>query len=204
MVEVTRNKYPLNQTLKWVNSEGRLTSEAFRIMRAVGDLISAITIEDGEITTEMLEAEIIRVSTLFADEVIITGKIAQNAISEITAIQQVGTAGPNAGTILTGIIPVTTTGNTGLVLTFTSFMDKPTFDPGNFGYWSIQLNRNGSQIDSTPPLYYDDNFSYQPVASFIDETPGTNPEYSLTTTLHSGLGNFGVTGGVLNASLLKR
>ena len=204
MVEVKRRKYPLNQTLKLVDGEGRATSEFFRILKAIGDLISTISIEDGEVITSMLEAEIIRVSTLFADEVIITGKIAQNAVSELTALTQVGSVGPNGNTIVSGVVPVTTTGNTGLLLTFTGYMSKPTFDPSNFGDWSIQLNRNGVQIGSTPPLYYDDNFAYQPVASFIDPTPGTNPVYSLTTTLHSGLGNFGVSGGVLNAGLLKR
>jgi hypothetical protein len=204
MVEVQRKKYPLNPTMKWTDAEGRLTAEGFRIIRAIGELIENISIEDGEVRTEMLEAEIIRVSTLFADEVIITNKIKPNAVSELSALFQVGSTGPGGGTIVSGAVPITTLSNTGLLLTLTAFMDRPNLDSGNFGYWSMQLNRNGTQIDTTPQLYYDDNFSYQPVASFIDPTPGADPTYSVTTTLHSGDGDFSITGGVLNVSLLKR
>ncbi len=204
MAEVSYRRYDVSATQRFVDTEGRLTQKGFELMKAVAAVVSAVTIQDGEITTEMLEAEVIRVSTLFADEVIITSKVAQNAISEITALVQVGSAGPNGGTILSGAVPVTTTGNTGLLLTFTGFMDLPAPDSSNFGYWRLHLQRNGVTIDSTPLLYYDDNFSYQPVASFVDETPGPNPVYSIVTTLASGVGNFSITGSVLNVGLLKR
>lgn len=214
MVEITRKKYPLNPTLKWVDSEGRMTAEGFRIMRAIGDLINNITIEDGEVTADKIQVDSLEAISAILGNVIIngdlvvegtitTGKVAMNAISELTALVQVGSAGPDGGTILSGAIPVSGT-NTGLLLTFTGFMDKPTEGAGNFGYWTITLNRNGVPIQATPLLYYDDNFSYQPVASFIDPTPGTNPTYSLTTTLYGGVGWFGINGGVLNVGLLKR
>lgn len=204
MVDVKRQKRHLSPTTRWVNEEGRLTKDGFSLMKDFSEFISLIAIEDGEIKMEMLEAQIIRVSTLFADEVVITSKVKPNAISELSALIQPGSASPNGSMILVGTVPISSTNNTGLMLTFTGFMDKPTPDPSNVGYWSIQLNRNGVEIGSTPPLFYDDNFSYQPVATFIDENPGTNPEYSLTTTLHGGLGNFVITNSVLNVGLLKR
>ena len=204
MAEVSYRRYDVSATQRFVDTEGRLTQKGFELMKAVAAIVSAVTIQDGEITTEMLEAEVIRVSTLIADEVIITSKVAPNAISEITALLQVGTTGPSGGTVLSGTVPITTTGNTGLLLTFTGFMDLPTPDPGNFGYWRLHLQRNGVTIDSTPLLYYDDNFSYQPVASFVDESPGTDPVYSVVTSLASGLGNFVISGSVLNVGLLKR
>jgi hypothetical protein len=204
MANITTREYPITPTMRWTDPEGRLTGEAFRLMKAVAELVEAVTIEDGEVTTEMLEAEIIRVSTLFADEVIITGKIAQNAISEVTAILQAGSVGPNGQTVLSGVVPVTTTNNTGLLLTFTGFMDLPSPNPANFGYWQLNLLRNGVIMGSTPQLYYDDNFSYQPVASFIDETPGINPVYTVETSLNSGIGAFLVENSVLNVGLLKR
>jgi hypothetical protein len=204
MAEVSYRQYDVNPTMRFVDAEGRLTQKGFELMKAVAALVSAVTIQDGEITTEMLEAEIIRVSTLFADEVVITSKVAQNAISELSALVQPGPFGPNGSTLVTGVVPIDSTNNTGILLTFTSFMDKPVFDPNNFGYWGLHLKRNGSIIDSTPPLFYDDNFSYQPVASFIDPTPGDDPLYEIEAYLSSGPGNFLISGGVLNVGLLKR
>lgn len=224
MAEITRQDIDLNPTMRFTDPQGRLTGEAFRFVSLLRRIVQAVNIVDGEVTEDMLAdlavsatklqdgavvvgklaAGSIYVDTLFVNNVVKTNAVAPNAISELTAILQAGTAGPNAGTILSGAVAVSSTNNTGLLLTFTSFMDKPTFDSSNVGYWTITLNRNGSPIQTTPPLYYDDNFSYQPVASFIDPTPGTNPTYSLTTTLLSGLGNFGISGGVLNVGLLKR
>lgn len=224
MAEIKKKKHHLSPTMRWVDGDGRLTGEGFRLMRDIAVLIEAVNIVDGEITTDMLAdlavqasklddgavvigklaAGAIYVSTLFADEVVITSKVKPNAISELTALIQSGSTGPNGGTILSGTVPIDSANNTGLLLTFTGFMGLPTPDPSNYGYWTITLNRNGSPIDATPPLYYDDNFSYQPVASFIDPTPGDDPVYSLTTTLQSGAGWFTITGGVLNVGLLKR
>lgn len=215
MVEVTRAKYPLNPTLKLVTPEGKATSEFFRILRAIGDLISNIEIEDGEVTADKIQVESLEAISAVLGNVIVngdllvegtvtTGKVALNAISELTALLQVGSTGPSGGTVLSGAVPVTSANNTGLLLTFTAFMDLPAPNASNFGYWQLHLRRNGVTIDSTPLLYYDDNFSYQPVASFVDENPGTNPTYSITTSLDSGVGDFIIQGGVLNVGLLKR
>jgi len=106
--------------------------------------------------------------------------------------------------LVSGVVPIDSTNNTGLLLTFTAFMDRPSVNTDNYGYWGLLLKRNGVVIDSTPALFYDDNFSYQPVATFIDEDPGENPEYSIVSFLQSGLGWFDVKGGVLNVGLLKR
>lgn len=207
MTEVKKKKYPISPTMRWISQEpgqeGRLTGEGFRLMKAITELVEAVTIEDGEVKTEMLEAGIIRVSTLFADEVVITSKVKPNAISELTALLQVGSTGPG-GTILSGVVPISSVNNTGLLLTFTGFMDRPTSGSNNFGYWNLNLYRNGSLIQNTPALFYDDNFSYQPVASFIDPTPGANPTYTLGSTLLGGPGAFNIMGGVLNVGLLKR
>lgn len=204
MAEVSFTTYDINPSQRFVDQEGRLTQKGFEIMKAVTQLVSAVTIEDGEVKTEMLESEIIRVSTLFADNVVITSKVAPNAISELTALLQVGSNGPDGETLISGTIPIDSLNNTGLLLTFTAFMEKPDFDPANFGTWGLHLRRNGTIIDSTPPLFYDDNFSYQPVASFIDPDPGDDPEYEIESYLVGGPGVFTVSGGVLNVGLLKR
>lgn len=228
MVKVERKKRHLSPTTRFISQEpgqeGRLTADGFRLMKDLAEFISLIEIEDGEITTDKIAVGAVTAGkitvtslediseflgnvavhgNLVVGGTITTGKVAMNAISELTALIQPVTVGPHGSTILSGTVPVSGT-NTGLLLTFTGFMDKPTSDPANSGYWTITLNRNGTPIATTPLLFYDDNFSYQPVASFIDPTPGANPTYSLTTALHGGLGNFEIKGGVLNVGLLKR
>lgn len=223
MVDIQYQSYPLNPTLRLVTSEGRATAEFFRMLKAIGALLQTVTIVDGAITTAKLAdlavqaakldngavvigkiaAGAIYVHTLFADEVVITSKVAPNAISELTALIQGAAINPGS-TLLSGVVPISSVNNSGLLLTLTAFMDRPALGSGNFGYWRINLLRNGVLIDQTPLLFYDDNFSYQPVASFIDSSPGANPSYSVTTTLSSGDGDFEISGGVLNVGLLKR
>lgn len=224
MAEISEDDYPLNPTLRLVNTEGRATAEFFRILKAIGKILRAVNVVDGEITTEKLAdlavqasklddgavvigkiaAGAIYVNTLFVDEVVWTNAVKPNAISEITALTQAGSAGPNGATLVSGTVPIDSTNNTGMLLTFTSYMDRPAEGMSNFGYWGLYLYRNGVLIDSTPGLFYDDNFSYQPVASFIDPNPGADPTYSVVSYLSSGPGNFTITGGVLNVGLLKR
>ena len=223
MAEIKKKKHHLSPTMRWVDGDGRLTGEGFRLMRDIAVLVEAVNIVDGEITEDMLADLAVSASklqdaavvlgklavgsiyahTLFVDEVVWTNAVAPNAISELSALTQVGSVSPG-GTILSGTVPIDSTNNTGLLLTLTAFMDLPTANSGNFGYWRMELRRNGVVIDQTPWLYYDDNFSYQPVATFMDPTPGDDPVYSVTTTLSGGLGWFNITGGVLNVGLLKR
>jgi hypothetical protein len=215
MVEVTRAEYPLNPTLKLVTPEGRATAEFFRVLKAIGDLISNITIEDGEVTADMisvvsLEAisatlgNVVIDGDLVVNGTITTGKVAQNAITEVTAAAQVSPVGPSGQTVVGVAVPVTTTGNTGVLITFNGFMSLPTPDPANFGTWGLYLTRNGVIIDSTAALYYDDNFTYPVTAAFIDDAPGLNPSYEIVTFLGSGLGNFQLAEGLIICSLLKR
>jgi hypothetical protein len=204
MVEVTRAKYPLNPTLKLVNAEGRATAEFFRVLKAIGDLISNIEIEDGEVKTEMLEAQIIRVSTLFADEVIITSKVAPNAISDITIAQQVGLNYPDGSVIVSTVVPVSSVNNTGVILTFTGVQGLPATNSSNFGSWRLTLYRNGVMIDSTGDIFYDDNFATLIAAQFVDTSPGTDPSYSIVAVTTAGPGDLSIYSGLLNAALFKR
>lgn len=224
MAELDQQDYPLNPTLRLVNTEGRATAEFFRILKAIGKVLKAVNIVEGEITTEMLAdlavsaaklddgavvigklaAGSIYVDTLFVNNVVKTGAVSPNAISELTALTQTGSNGPSGEILVSGTVPIDSTNNTGLLLTFTSFMDKPADGSGNFGYWGLNLKRNGVTIQTTPGLYYDDNFSYQPVASFIDPSPGSDPFYEVESYLSMGPGIFSITGGVLNVGLLKR
>lgn len=225
MVEVTRKKYPLNPTLKWTDAEGRLTAQGFRIIRAIGELIENITIVDGEVTTDMIAAGAVTAGKITVDSLeaisavlgnvvvegdlivegtLTTTKLGANAVTEVTTGDQVGIKGPSGDTIVSVAVPVTSTGNTGVLVTFTGFATLPSSSASNFGLWALQLYRDASLIGQTPFLYYDDNFSYPIVASFIDEAPGTNPTYSIVSVLSSGDGNFRIEGGLLNCSLLKR
>lgn len=224
MTELVTKDYTISATQRFVDAEGRLTQKGFEVMKAVARLLQAVNVVDGEITTEKLaelavtaeklgdEAVVVGkmaagsiwVNTLFVNEVVWTDAVKQNAISEVTALTQVGSAGPVNEVLVAGTVPIDSTNNTGMILTFTAFMDRPDSDPGNFGYWGLLLKRNGVTIQSTPNLYYDDNFSYQPVASFIDEDPGEDPYYEVVTFLISGNADFTITGGVLNVGLLKR
>ena len=225
MVEVTREKYPLNQTLKLVTPEGRATSEFFRVLKAIGQLIGNITIEDGEVTTDMIAAGAItagkitvtsldEISTFLGDVAvdgdlivggtITTGKVATNAITDITVALQVGSAAPSDQTVLSSGVPITSSDKTGVLINFTGFMDVPSAGASNAGYWGLDLYRNGVKIDTTGAIFYDDNFSYQPVATWVDETPGVSPSYSVQTFLMSGDGNFTITNSTCVFSLFKR
>lgn len=215
MASITTREYPITPTMRWVDSEGRLTGEGFRLMKAVAELVEAVTIEDGEITADMISVTSLEAISATLGNVVIdgdlvvngtitTGKIALQAVTEITIALQGGGVGPSGALVLSADVPVTDTGTTGVLIQFAGFMDKPVFDAANFGYWSIQLYKNGSPIDGTPGLFYDDNFSYQPVAFWVDESPGTDPEYEIYTVLGSGPGDFTLTDSVGIFSLFKR
>lgn len=208
MAEVKKKKYPISPTMRWISQEagqeGRLTGEGFRLMKAIAELVEAVTITDGEVTTEMLEAQIIRVSTLFADEVVITSKVAPNAISDITVGVQVGSGSPDGSVIVSVSVPVTAANTTGVILTFTAVQGLPAPGSGNFGSYAIVLARNGTVIDSTGSIYYDDNFAITMSAQFVDASPGSNPVYSIIVMTQAGPGNFSIYGGILNGALFKR
>lgn len=208
MVKIERKKRHLSPTTRFISQkpgqEGRLTDDGFRLMKDLAEFISLIEIEDGEIKTEMLEAEIIRVSTLIADEIIITSKVAQNAISEISVGQQAGSKPPNGTPVVTITVPVDTTFNTGVILTFTAVQGLPPADPGNVGSYQLSLRRNGTTIAASGPIFYDDNFAAPMAIQFIDPSPGSNPVYALVASTLTGPGNFSISNGALSGALFKR
>lgn len=224
MTEITKRKHHISPTMRWVDGEGRLTGEGFRLIRDIAVLIEAVNIVDGEISTEMLAdlavqasklddgavvigkiaAGAIYVHTLFADEVVITAKVKPNAITELTVGLQTATGGPDGLDLVSVDVPISSVNNTGTLLSFTAFMSRPTLDPANNGYWRLVARRNGAQIGASPALFYDDNFAYPIVGSFVDFSPGSNPRYSIAAVPISGPGFFDINGGILNVSLLKR
>jgi hypothetical protein len=215
MVEVTRAKYPLNPTLKLVTPEGKATAEFFRILRAIGDLISNIEIEDGEVTADKIQVDsleaisavlgnVIVNGNLLVEGTITTGKVAQNAITEVSIGQQVGSGNPDGTTLCSAIVPVTSTSNTGVIVTFTAVQGLPVVNAANFGSWRVRLKRNGVMIASTGDIYYDDNFANLIAVQFVDANPGTNPTYEIYASTISGPGDFSISSGVLNGALFKR
>lgn len=224
MAKIDQQDYPLNPTLRLVNDEGRATSEFFRILKAIGKVLRSVNIVDGEITTDMLmdlavdatklddgavvvgklAAGSIYVDTLFVNNVVKTGAVASNAITEVTTAAQVGTGTTASAYLIQATVPVTSTGNTGVLVSFTAFMRRPFVDSSNFGDWRLELHRNGVVISQTPNLFYDDNFAYPVICAFVDETPGTNPLYEIVPIGISGLCIFDIEGGLGVFSLLKR
>lgn len=79
MVAVEFQQYPLNPTLRWTTADGRLTSEGFRMMRAISAIVSNVLISSQEITTEML-ADLAVTADKVGNEAIIAAKIAAGAI----------------------------------------------------------------------------------------------------------------------------
>jgi hypothetical protein len=130
--------------------------------------------------------------------------VALNAITDTTVAFQAGPVGPANNNAVEADVPVTDTGTTGVLITFTAFMSLPNPDPANAGYWQLRLLRNGSQIEITPPLFYDDNFAYPVTAIWVDNDPGIDPHYEIRTNLSSGLGFFTIDGGVGVFALFKR
>lgn len=224
MAEITTQVIDLNPTMRFTDKEGRLTGEAFRFMALLRRIAKAVHIASGEITNDMLAdlavsasklqddavvigklaAGSIYVSTLFADEVVVTKAVKPSAITDITTAAQSVSVGPSGNDVVTANVPLTDSDTTGVLIQFSGFMDRPSSSSSNFGYWRLRLMRNGVEIDRTPSLFYDDNFSYQPVAMWADESPGTNPEYTVRTQLVSGPGTFNIKDSLLVCSLFKR
>lgn len=215
MVKVERKKRHLSPTTRLVDSEGRLTTDGFKLIKDLAEFISLIAIEDGEIKANMIEVESLEAISAVLGNVIIngnlvvegtitTGKIGSNAVTGITAGIQVSPVSPHFADIVSVAVPISNTGITGVLISFTGFMARPGTGSGNFGDWGIQLKRNGVVIDNTPGLFYDDNFAYPVACTFVDLNPGINPVYTLSTAIYSGPGNFTLGGGLMNCSLLKR
>jgi len=204
MAVITTRQYPISPTLRWTTQDGRLTSEGFRLLKALADIAEFVTIQDGEVTAGKIAAGAINATNIIVENIIVTGQLTANSVTDITVAAQASAVGPDGNDVVEATVPVTGTGNTGVLINFTGFMDRPTTNASNFGYWRVRLERNGTEIDSTPSLFYDDNFAYPVVAAFADETPGTDPVYTISTVLTSGLGLFTISEGLLVCSLFKR
>ncbi len=133
-----------------------------------------------------------------------TEKVALNAITDLVVAYQGGAVGVGATIVSTYVPGASAANDTGVLVQLAGFMDKPVFDAGNFGYWQVQLYRNGSLIASSPALFYDDNFAYPVVMAYADATPGANPLYAFVAVGLSGPCNFTVDGSIMLASLFKR
>jgi len=81
MASVSTQKYPINQRMPWVDKDGKLTAEAFRVMRSIADIVSSITIGDGEISTAQLADAAITEAKIADDGPVSTAKIADLAIT---------------------------------------------------------------------------------------------------------------------------
>lgn len=215
MARITTNEYPVTPTMRFVDAEGRLTGEGFRLIKAVSDVVQAITIEDGEVKASMISVVSLEAisavlgnvqvtGNLMVDGSLTTGKHASRSITDVTVALQVFPQGPNSPYIVQGVPVADDPDITGVLIDFVAFMDRPALDAGNVGYWRLFPKRNGVEFDTTPDLFYDDNFAYPVVARWFDETPGLNPTYIINGELLSGLGDFTIAGGIAIFTLLKR
>lgn len=220
MVKVKRKKYPLNPTLKLVNPEGRATSEFFRILTAIGELIENISILPGEIGEDelaefavslsklqdnavgvgKLAAGSIWVSTLFVDEVIITSKVGAGQMTGGVSATQPADAPMNTAAVSANMNVAYGSAR----ISFIASQSRPTSGSGNFGNYLLRILRNGTPI-KVLSIYYDDNFAGVVGIVAID-SPGVGVHtYTIDTQLVSGTGNLHiVAGGELVVENFKR
>lgn len=215
MAEVSYRRYEVSATQRFVDPEGRLTQKGFELMKAVANLVSSVTIEDGEIKANMIDVvnleaisailgNVVVNGSLVVNGTLVTDKLAQNAVSEVTTAVQVGTGRTTDPYLIQTTVPLTSTGNTGVLVSFTAFQRLPAGGSGNNGFWELRLARNGVVIDVTPNIFYDDNFAGWQICSFVDENPGTNPLYEIIPWGLSGLCDFDILGGLGVFTVLKR
>lgn len=191
MVEVSKTKYPLNPTLKWTDSEGRLTSEAFRIIRAIGELINNITIEDGEVTADKISVDSLEAISAVLGNVIIDGDLVVNGTLTTPKHQN------NSITIFSGTTPsgtvnfslteqtiqthVVTSDGGAVLLVVGANVGFTTIGASNFGPTTWRIRKNGTDVDSRQ-INVDDSWTGLQTWVWIDTSPGTSPNtYTLTT-----------------------
>lgn len=80
----TSNTYSLSPRVFFVDEHGRLTTEGFRIMKAALQLVSAIAIDDGEITTAKLATGAVTTAKIDTDAVT-ADKISVSNLEAISA-----------------------------------------------------------------------------------------------------------------------
>jgi hypothetical protein len=161
MTEITKRSYYISPTVRVVDGDGRLTKQGFDIFKAAAELVEAVTVVEGEITTAMLAdlavqaskldngavvigklaAGSIHVSTLFADEVVITSKVATNAVSVLGYSQTL--TDQTAGNSFVKIAETTVTTDGGAVLVAAFHMGETGFGDND---QEIDIRKNGTSI----------------------------------------------------------
>ena len=153
-----------------------------------------------------LEAGVVYIETAVIKSLSIgTSKMSVRAITDVTVAFQSGAPVGPSSTILAQGVPVADPASVnGVLVDFIAFMDRPTLDSGNVGYWRVLLYRNGVVIGATPAMFYDDNFAYPVPGRWFDPAPGIDPAYTIGGEVLTGPGNFTIDGGVAIFTLLKR
>ena len=57
MASISARRYQINPTTIFVGADGKLTGEAYRLMKAISNIVNAVTIDDGEVVTSMIAAD---------------------------------------------------------------------------------------------------------------------------------------------------
>lgn len=195
MVKVERKTRHLSPTTRFIDDAGRLTTDGFRLMKDLAEFISLIEIEDGEIKTEMLEAQIIRVSTLFADSVVITRAVANQAITEATvavsnadvpasaAIQTLHAEPEGDRLLVRGAASMYSDNGLGFPEYGTLFLAKDGVEVASYYFW----------VEDVPTGYF--------AVEYIEDNPG---EATWTLGIRSTSGPIITYGRVLQITNLKR
>lgn len=190
MVATTSERQQLNAGIKFVNSSGRLTGQAYQFMDAIAEVISAITIEDGEVTADMIAANTITadeisVKSLDADEILVDGTIITDLIDN-DAVSLAALAATDGSTIVNNeteeVISVSSSsvGDRALI-TFTCL------DGSNAGAQvTLALLRDSTEIETWDygiPSGTSGSANLRPRSfTYVDESPGDEYSVEITTT----------------------
>lgn len=194
MVEVTKKKYPLNPTLRWTTQDGRLTTEGFRIMRAVSDVLETVSIEDGEVTTDMIAAGAITAGKItvtsldeistFLGDVAIDGDLIVGGTITTSKLEDNAVTATATNTVSGGTFPHLTTFQEVIALTVPVVAGRPVILAGLIDY--THYNGAGStlymgltvQLGLTNAFTSTDDYVLDKpdLAHQQTDSPGTTPE----------------------------
>lgn len=134
------------------NGDVEINAQNFRIRNNAGVSQFVFDSVTGNLIIGRLQANSINTSSLFVDGVMITNKIAPNAVTDAATF----TGNGQQGTLTSGSFQVTT----GRVLLLAAgFLDRPTSNSSNFGYISFNLKYNGITVKQFTSSY-DDQSGY--------------------------------------------
>lgn len=203
MAVPVKKKYPLNPTLRWTDSDGRLTAEGFRIIRAIGEIIETITIEDGEVTAEKINVVNLEAISAVLGNVIIDGDLIVNgtittpkyndgSISASIVATSVGpvSLGGSFATIQTAVV---TTDDGAVLLNSTANIWSSNAAPFD-AYCEMRLLRNGSTVHTWIGGHIwassgDTNKRFSRTYNYRDSSPGVGSvSYELQARVSNGSG----------------